>query len=295
MSREVNLCLSLTHIYELLHADDANERQAMAAWLDEQRVVWLAPEHEVRRRELAHLLVETVRGRCGPPPIPTVPSFLSVFGGWESRALANALRNPTIAALQRELTADETTMRNLDSFRRLSIETAKDLYIDRSLALRENTQEAIERRLDEKLRAGLLEEGCAVAEALRNDSSSGFFGDSSGVLAPPNDEFVASTVRGLTDWKRLPYVFLWHRVNRNMSFEVTRRRSIRSRRFQEQRGDYYDGAHLVGGAYCDVFTCDAEVARRLSRGRELLGRAPPIDGRGGVEAVLASLQSQLSR
>lgn len=55
-----------------------------------------------------------------------------------------------------------------------------------------------------------------------------------------------------------------------------------------------DGMHLVGAAYCDVFTCDGVVSGWLGDARETLGlqrqlamRDHPGDPEGFVRALMA--------
>jgi hypothetical protein len=297
VARDANLCFSLTHVWELLHREDRGERLAMAAWLENLPLVWLLPEAEVIEGEIRHAVLDVARGTRTKPLLPALPSFLSVFTGWDptSASFGRALCTPTIVALVEELGDDAGNKRRLEQFRSLSVEAAKHIYIDRSLALNERGRDRIDADLDAKLRVGLEADALRIAAELRCRPGSEFHFMRAGMFVSPSDEEVRSALAGFPDLRLLPYHFLWHRTFRNMSYDVTKRENIRSSAFDRQRGDYYDLAHLVGAAYCDVFTCDAAVAKRLNGGREALGRAPPITAEGGIEALVRRIEEQLGR
>jgi hypothetical protein len=285
LARDANLCFSLTHVWELLHREDRGERLAMAAWLEDLTLVWLLPDAEVLEAEVRHVVLDVARGTRTSPSLPAVASFLSVFTRWDptSPAFGRALKNPTIVAMVEELGDDEDDERRREQFRSLSVEAAKALYIDRSLALKVRDRDEIDAAVDSKLRAGLQADALRVAAEVRNGLHPSF-----------NDE-VRAAIAGLPNLQALPYHFLRYRALRNMSFEITARPNVRTRAFERQRGDYYDLAHLVGGAYCDVFTCDTRIVKRLDKGREALGRAPPIAAEGDVDALVHRIEEQLGR
>lgn len=91
----------------------------------------------------------------------------------------------------------------------------------------------------------------------------------------------------------LPYRYLAKRFIRHAAKDVLGRASVESRAFDKQRGDFYDISHLVGAAYCDVFTCDQRTADRLGDGRALIGRLPAITAAEGPEYLSERISAQL--
>jgi hypothetical protein len=278
LASDANLCFSLTHVWELVHLEDAPKRTAIAHWLDGLDLVWIYSNDDVIKREIIHAVLDAAHGTRTKPPVPTVPSFLRLFEGWGHDALEYALRHPSLADLVEVIAGDPGLVASLGRFRSLSVEYARRFYDDRNEGLKRVSKEEMTAFLDRKLRANLEVDVRRAAEVLRRDPGSGFHVMRNGMFVSPTDEEVLATVNGFPDLTVLPWVFLSQRVERNMSFEILTRPSRDSGAFDRQRGDLYDVAHLVGAAYCDVFTCDTRVAKRLDGGRELLGFPPPISG-----------------
>ncbi len=212
-----------------------------------------------------------------------------MFHGLEQEALDYALGR-TLADFVDLVASEPRLVGSLERFRELSVESAKRFYDDRIFGLKQVTKKEMLAALDRKLRANLEVQVRHAAAHLRRDPASGVHVLRNGMFVSPTDEEVLAAVNGFPDLRVLPYIFLSQRVVRNMSFEILKRPSRNSGAFDKQRGDLYDIAHLVGAAYCDVFTCDARTARRLGGGRELLGFCPPISGRPEVVNELITAQ-----
>lgn len=290
LADDTNLCFSFVHVWELAHLQDAAKRTAFARWLDELDLVWIRSDNDVIKSEVLHAVVDAVQGTRTPPPLPTAPSFLSMFEGLDQEALNYGLRHPALADFVELVANEPRLMARLRRFRELSVESAKRFYDDRIFGLKQVTKKQMLATLDGKLRANLeVDVRYAVAQ-LRRDPASGLHVQRNGMFVSPTDDEVLAAVNGFPDLTVLPYVFLSQTVLRNMSFEILKRPSKNSRAFDDQRGDLFDLAHLVGAAYCDVFTCDKRVARRLADGREKLGFPPPISGRPEVVDRLITAQ-----
>lgn len=290
LSAETNLCFSFIHTWELSHLGDAGRRRALAQWLDDLNLVWVRTDNDVIKSEVVHAILDAVHGTRTAPPLPTAPSFLSMFDAMDTEAASYALKNPSLGNYVELLATEPRLTGSLSRFRTLSVESAKRFYDDRVAGLRQVTKDEMIEVLDQKLRASLAVDVRNAVEHLASNPSSGIHVLRNGMFVTPTADEVLAMLNGFPDFKALPYVFLSQRVTRSMSFEILGTAKKR-RNFEKQRGDLYDIAHLVGAAYCDVFTCDTRVARRLERGRELIGFPPPIAGR--PELVDRSIRQQL--
>jgi len=295
LAADTNLCFSLTHLWELLHQEDAQKRHDVAHWLDGMNLVWIHSDNEVIRSEIIHAVLDAVRGTSTAPPIPTAPSFLSIFHEVlaDSKALTYGLGHSRLIDFVDLTASNPDFMKRLGGFRKLSVESARRLYDDRVQGLKVVDKPSMLAELDRKLRANLEVDALQAAELLRGDPGSGFHVLRNGIFVSPTNQEVLAALSGFPDLAALPFVFLFHRAVRNMSFEITRRPSKQSRAFDQQRGDVYDHAHLVGAAYCDVFTCDKKMVKRLDGGREALGRKAPISAAGGIAALIKGIEGQL--
>ncbi|BDG06614.1 hypothetical protein [Anaeromyxobacter oryzae] len=295
LSAGENLCFSLTHVWELLHQENPASRVAIARWLDRLDLVWVYSDNDVIKREVLHAVLDAVRGTKTPAPLPAAASFFSLFEAWDAESLGYALAHPTLADFVDVAGSAPSLMARLARFRELSVQSARRLYDDRITGLQQVDRAAMEEELDRKVRANLQVDVAEAAALLRKDPASGFHRNQSGIFVAPTDAEVAAAVNGFPDLTVLPFIFLFHRALRAMSFEIIARPSTASRAFEQQRGDLYDLTHLVGAAYADVFTCDTRTARRLDNGRDLLGRPPPITAVGGPAAVAQHIEAQVAR
>jgi hypothetical protein len=290
-----NLCLSLIHIYELVHKEKPDERLAMAQWLESLDTVWFDSDGAVEISEMRHAVVDAVNGTRTPPPVPARSSFLSIWGpALTGEALEYALKHPTIPALAETVAGEPRLMKRLEEgMRGGSVDAARRLYRDRVEAFKEVGEKAVNVELDRRFRVRLNAEALQATAGLRSDPASGFHVTRTGIFVAPTDEEVTRALNGFPDLSVLPYFFLSQRFLRCMAKEVSVRPSVDSKAFDEQRGDYYDIFHLVGAAYCDVFTCDQRTASRLAGGCALVGRPSPITAAGGIGALNGRILRQL--
>jgi hypothetical protein len=276
LAERTNLCLSLTHTWELAHLEDPGKRDAFARWLDELDFVWTYTDNEVETREMEHAVLDAILGRRTPPKFPAAPSFLSLFHGWEDEALVYALGHLSLAHYIDAIANSERVMQSLGRWRQLSAEGARRFYYDRKHARSQVTEEHMTATLDDKLRALLEAEALQAAARLSKLADSGFHVDRGGGLyAPPTGSDVIKALGGFPDLGVVPYAFLVQRFIRNLADAMLAPPSPTS---TKHRGDLYDVTHLVGAAYCDVFTCDTRTAQRLDGGREMLDLPSPISG-----------------
>jgi hypothetical protein len=79
--------------------------------------------------------------------------------------------------------------------------------------------------------------------------------------------------------------------------DVMGRRTPGSGGAENLKSSLHDYAHLlVGGAYCDVFTCDELTARCLAGATERLGHQPPVVFVGGdVTGFVRHLEQAIAR
>lgn len=115
-----------------------------------------------------------------------------------------------------------------------------------------------------------------------------------GVFVTVSDDELRASLNELLDVSVLPYTCLSQRFIRGMGKDVLARPHVDTKAFDEERGVFYDIAHLVGAAYCDVFTCDQLTQQRLANGRALIGKPRPITAVRGVGALNRRLLRQLA-
>lgn len=294
-SRTANLCMSFVHLYELLRWSDERARDECAIWLDHLDVVWLRVPEEVHDAELENLLRGAVAGRQELPRVPALPSMLSLLPyEREPEALAYALRKNSIREFVREI-GTSRLMPRIEEFPRLSVAASQRFWQDRNEGLADHTEEEMRAVLDQKWDANLVMQALEVNRRLVLAHDPTYHLNRGALLVPPDEAFVRATLRPLAQIKHLlPYAYLQHKVTQNRSFQLAQRPTPASRRFASAtRGDVFDQWHLVGAAYCDVFTCDAATSAALAGGRSELGRHSELVRAGAADVLAAQISAAL--
>lgn len=294
-SRAANLCMSFVHLYELLRWSDERARDECAIWLDHLDVVWLRVPEEVHDAELENLLRGAAAGRQRPPRVPALPSMLSLLPyEKEPEALAYALRKNSIKDFVREVSTSRLTPR-IEQFATMSTAASRRFWQDRKEGLANHTEEEMRAVLDRRWDAKLVTQALEINRRLVLTHDSSYLVQRGALFVPPDEAFVRAAVRPLEEIKQvLPYAYLHHKVMQNRSFQLARRPTDGSRNFAAAtRGDLFDQWHLVGAAYCDVFTCDAGTAAALDDGRSELGRARELVRAGSADVLAAQIAAAL--
>lgn len=293
-SRAANLCMSFVHLYELMRWRDEQAREECSTWLDHLDVVWLRLPEEVHELELENLLRGVAAGRPDCPGVPAAPSFLSLLSLHEdAEALSFALQRNRIRDFVHEIGASRL-MPKIERMAAESVGWSQRLWQDHVDALATHSEEEMRIALDRKRNTALLGEALRIHQRLVLDPS--YYVERGGLLVPPDESFVRAALTPLPELKRfLPYAYLQHRARQNRSFALVRRPSADGKRFvAATRGDIFDHWHLVGAAYCDVFTCDAATSESLAHGREELGRAPELVRAGPVDVLASQIKAALA-
>lgn len=294
-SRAANLCMSFVHLYELLRWADERTRDGCAIWLDHLDVVWLRFPEEVHDAELENLLRGAAAGRKEPPPVPALPSMLSLLP-YEKHpeALAFALRKNSIRDYVREI-GTSRLMPRIEQFAAASTAASRRLWQDRVEGLANHSESEMRAVLDQKWDAALLKDALQINQRLVLAHDPAYHMKRGALLVPPDESFVRALLRPLAEIKELlPYAYLHHSVMQNRSFQLAQRPTAGSRNFAvATRGDLFDHWHLVGAAYCDVFTCDAGTSAALAGGRGELGRAPELVRTGAADILAAQINAAI--
>jgi hypothetical protein len=278
VAEQGNLCLSFAHLLELLRGRDATERRARAAWLDSLDVVWLLDRDEVLGLELERLLRNAALGRAEQLGFPAAPTLLSTFRGLTPTSLPSVLQRGTVTALVEAVGDDAGTQGRLGGLSAVGQQASERFFVDRS----QYEAELGTRRLHAELRAktdrALLNTALAVSAHLAATDPS--YRVRNGLLwTSPGEDFVRRVMRPLDELRHeLPSAFVFHEAMRRVGDHVGRKGHLGSSFFRKKarKSDVFDWMHLLGAAYCDVFTCDDYTSECLGDARLLLGRAPQV-------------------
>lgn len=298
-SSRANLCFSLFHVFELLNWGDKEKRIQQAHWLESLDLVWMKPMEVIQYEEIKRVLLKEWSQNRLVDESPFAPSFLSVFKHWGKnlenlKALSNALRDPTITNLVKEIGSSNAGLEQVGKLRKFSVESNLRLRVDRKMALNEYNENEIRRVLKQKLDESLIEEAVQVNSYLAQNGDPFYGLEENGIFRPPNADEVRSKFPRLNEaMGQMPYIFLQSEVIRNASFLLPKQ-NPQSKRFQRHQSDVHDWVHLVGAAYCDVFTCDRRVDYQIGNAREMLGKARQISRGeiGGIQELLSELRRQ---
>jgi hypothetical protein len=271
---EANLCLSTVHLIELAGWDDRETVDEMARWYGGLPIVWVRlidSANEFEQEETTKMAVGAARDSAARP---FAPSLLTAFRSLDQAAVAALLaaREPELALVQAARTPrwrDLWVTRYINPF----IDNLVRIAINRhECRARDGWTEQMGRDdVAINVRNSLLSLAASADRRLRQRQDSAYA--ASNVV----DTAVPGLVVDL--YEREPTVMpLFHMEQRFNAGAVARmeRGEIRNAQPSNKlRGalasSFGDYMHLVGGAYCDVFTCDGPVSQWLGDLRPTLG------------------------
>lgn len=277
-----NLCVSLFHILEL--ADLAGERAGfvdeLAAWLDGLSTVWLASPDRIMEAETRNWLRVTLGVASEEGGLPYVPSMLTSFREFNFKQVVSALGEPTMQRLLREARAAGGTSARRSEFLGVlgNLRTNHELY--------EPATRAEQRKeIEENIRADLRRYALDAAEYLRGEL------DRHTLARVHSDPEILWTLF-TTNPRALPSFRLSLAYNAGVLAQFKGRKpgGANERKMGSGFVDYIHAT--LGGAYCDVFTCDFAVDGYLGDARERLGLRRQLSvRRRGAEAFVRELMA----
>ena len=297
VAHDANLCLSTTHIVELVGWKDYGTADSMASWYDAMPVVWAKSiyddmeEWESERWTKIAAKVEIERNTK-----PFAPTLLTAFRSLSLDAAVALLaeREPALAMLKAmrgspawrqrwqsycegfigmvmDVVMNHQYFTNLGwTDERKRQETA--VNIRRSLWQR---AEAADRRLTARGDAAYAQKQCTLAE----------------VRARLIELYEVEP-------KAMPLMRVIQRFNEGAIAHAERGEVVNgqpSKRLRETlESAFGDWMHIVGAAYCDIFTCDGIVADWLGDGREALGLRRQLSARGYAGGPVAFVRDLMA-
>lgn len=264
------LCLSPSHISELLIWRPQQAALRMAKWLDELRPAWIRAFTPLIDEELRWWLNSELRLPQQSSYAPFVANLSSAFAHWTGPDTPHI---PTIEGFVRY--AHEHP--SVPESREHALQCFQRLHADRTLVAGEHSQAEVGRCLRIKFQQLLVQR----AQTLNLRHLNG---------AKVSAAELPALVGGVVDREEsVPCNRLISAVIGDLAAGVTAQQSD-SARFRDRYSSMgYDLQHLCGGAYCDVFTCDRRVDQAIGEFRERrgLGRQLSMAGRAGEEFVEA--------
>jgi len=297
VAHEANLCLSTTHIVELFRWDDTATADEMVRWYDRLPIVWAKSMHkDVEEFETERWTRIAAGVEVDPNAKPFATSLLTAFRSMNLDAAAALLaeREPSLAMLR--------AMRGSAVWHQ-RYEAYNADYIEMLMAVLRNHQHFTalgwtdERKRQEtgvNVRRTLWDRAAEIDRRLT------VRGDAVYAQKP----YVAREIPGrlLELYEREPRTMPMFRViqrfNEGANAHVERGQVVNGEPSNSLRktfqSSFADWMHLVGAAYCDVFTCDRTVSGWLGDVRETLGLRPQLAVRGypgGPQAFVRDLMA----
>lgn len=297
VAETANLCLSFVHVLELLRGTKRDERLARARWLDTLQVVWLLDQDEVLAWELDRFLRKAAGVFVEPTTIPSSPSLLHALLRYGEPADVPAMiLDGTLSRVVEHVGASEQIRASLERFADLGPHYNRLIFSDRKLAERDNlSDDELRAWLKAKLDRLLLDQALDRNRQLVADDQN-YRILKNGFWVAPDEDFVRSAM-SLLDESRdaFPAAFVFHEVIMNTGFRIARREHVGTKWFksQDREGDVFDWAHLIGAAYCDLFTCDRYTSECLAGIRGRLGRPKEITYRNDLSSFVQQLREAL--
>jgi hypothetical protein len=295
VAESANLCLSFSHILELLRAANREEQLERARWLDTLDVVWLRDHDEALEWEMDRFLRRSIGLPVEPAPLPALPaSLLSLFRHWTPAHVAEVLLKGTIFQLVLHIGDSEEVCASLEKFTALGPYYNRRIFDDRQLAKRDELSDSELRAfLKAKLDRSLLEQVLSRNQKLGADDQNYRY-LKNGFWVAPDDEFVKSKMKPLDELRNdFPSVFIFQEAIRNAGFRIAQKKHTGTGWFNDpdRKGDVLDWAHLIGAAYCDVFTCDRATSKYLGDLRVQLGRSKELYREGDLSLFVEKLRN----
>jgi hypothetical protein len=257
LSRRRSLAFSPAHVAELARWHPKERALRMARWLDTLNLVWVRAVNPECDDELASWLDIADPAAAGRRYAPFAGHLLAAYASVLGAALhAGRGGSLTIESLIAERDAEPGGV-DAHCF---SVERFQALHFDRNAAAA-MPPEDIHAAMDANLRSLLI----------RKARSTGRYSEAEACTLVDKILAIPSSI---------PFNRLAHTLVCNLAMSITAQDASSKAFHDRYQGMSYDLQHLVGGAYCDVFTCDYRVDEALGTAREAQGRSRQLSIRG---------------
>jgi hypothetical protein len=290
VATEANLCISLTHLVELAKLTHLPTADGIAKWLDGLPLVWtrsfpriIQQEYDVWTRIAAAVPSVAVQ--------PFSQSLLATFDTPTPNDVSSFLRNaprglPGMLGAVRQAWAN-----NNGRWGGLVPGMARGVREDRAEAVARGKPDPFRReRIDDNQRAKLRRLAMDADRRLTENADVAY-----AAKAYTSNEVLDRFIEQYQNDPRSLPLQRAHGLHVESLLDGVGRRTPGSSRDRDLlSGAMEDGMHLVGAAYCDVFTCDRITSNALGDFRTTIGRMPQlaIGGYpGGVEAFVRDLMA----
>jgi hypothetical protein len=302
VSTEANLCLSTAHIAELAEWNDHQTADEMARWYDALQIVWTlsmfndadAFEDEQWTKIAANANTDRRAGAFAP-------SLLTSFHLMSQEVAADLLASPEpVLKMMR-------AMRGSPQWHERWAKTYPNQFINSLVMVKQNHDAS---RATPGWNEGMGRDHVAhnVREDLRRRAREADLrlirrGDAAYVVKTCLSEQVPERLVALYERepKAMPLFRVIHRFNEGAIARIERAEIVNgvpSNRVRAALGSSFgDWIHLVGAAYCDVFSCDGTVSKWLGDLRTTFGFRPQLSVGGypgGATAFVKDLMATWS-
>jgi hypothetical protein len=264
VAAEANLCISSVHLLELAGwVADEPMADAICAWLDALPTVSVASLQRVQLAEEEGWVrrATSVETQRADPFLPSIAALFPIAPDISQRLLSRP--QPLVALL--------VAMRELRGrYDNLAPDHAARVRADRVAPEHAHvTSERGASIIELHHRQDLARRATSAAQRLR---SSGMLPDSC------TDQQVLHTAFALyeSDESELPLYRIQKAYGKGLAEGIERRTAGSAKDVKALSGAAEDGLHLVGAAYCDVFTCDRATSLSIGDVRQRIGRRPQL-------------------
>lgn len=288
ISKLANLCVTHIHLLELCNWGDVMQREKVAAGLDRLDLVWMREFERIERLQYRRWL----KHQNGIEPKAEelfYPSFLTSFEYVKPEHTAKLLKAGTVLDFVKEVGGTDQPARLLEG----SSQNVRLMFDDKvSVALNEISDDVyksiITAKLDGHIAGSVLEEHQFLLSQHETEKAyldaviEGFF-----VKSPDLSKFTWAEVEASPSTAPFCYVL-------TNALRARRRRlpDKPPKDWSKYQGDQQDLSHLIGAAYCDVFSCDSRVSADLGDSRGYLGFKKELVGSHGE--VLSQVEDQIA-
>lgn len=271
---------SFIHVLELFQWNPPERVLERARWMDSFHAAWTKTGRPAEDEELRWWL-ETATGVDHHVPYsPISPSILATLSPPKTpEAAAALLAEPTVFGFMRNALSRR---HELPPQTPLSSELFARLHFDRSNVPDGVAEPDVDRVTTQKFLKSLRDRGLALLEGGSIDHTA-------------MSRAIESV---LADSTSLPLNRLTHSAIHQVGKRITSQVDSGSAGFKSRYGSMaYDIQHLVGAAYCDLFTCDHRIDEAIGSYREVRGFARQLSMKrtGGREHFVRALRDQLDR
>jgi len=280
VSNSHNICISFTHLIELLAGSVKEKVLRRAKWIDNLKPIWVKSAWGIPSPEIRNVLA-----RMLDPNVllysPITSSFILIFNNVSPSSSADILKDPTVSAFVNATYEQNEIVLRHNKLKLASLLEAKAMKKDRDAASAVPKYKVLD-ILYRKLQASLIEE----AKTIRS-----LYADLAAITDEKIEEMFSDIHAALNE---MPFLAVSDSVQKNLSFDL-RNEQIDSQNFEKHSSDYFDRTHLWGAAYCDIFTCDGKTSKYLNDYRIRIGFFKQVAKQdfGSREEMIAELWRQL--